>query len=89
MIDLINQYIRNEKIQEVENITVSNETEPDVMMVAPKMSELAFSYIPLDEIYSKLLKQNKAISVMEQERDQLVEEMNERKGLFKGKVRKQ
>ena len=26
---------------------------------------------------------------MEQERDQLVEEMNERKGLFKGKVRKQ
>ena len=46
MIDLINQYIRNEKIQEAENITVANETKPDVtMMLAPRMSELAFSYI--------------------------------------------
>ena len=87
---LISHIVRNENIQEAENITLANETKPDVtMMVAPKMSELASSYIRLDEIYGKLQKQNKAIFVMEQERDQLVEEMNERKGLFKGKVRKQ
>ena len=87
---LISHIVRNEHIQEAENITLANETKPDVtMMVAPKMSELASSYIRLDEIYGKLQKQNKAIFVMEQERDQLVEEMNERKGLFKGKVRKQ
>ena len=58
------------------------------MVVPPKMTELVSKYVRLKEVYGKLQNQNQAIYYVEKEHNQLVEELKELKGMFKGQPRK-